>query len=387
MTAFAKRFALVFAVWTVAAICGGLADYLFAFALGNHLSLAAAFRRPLTEQWIWAALTPLVFFIAHHFPLGRPRLPRAIAVHVAAFLLLSFLHCAIAEAVGGPLAFLPAHYSGPTLPLRFLEEFYSDIWMYWPLVCIQALLDSHARAREKERRAAELEALLAKSHLALLRAQIQPHFLFNTLHALSALIRIDPEAAEDMVADLAEILRASSVESSLQETTLRRELDLVSCYVRIQQRRFGERLHVIQIVPAELLEAAVPALVLQSLVENAITHGVAPLNRRGTVGIRVYRKGERLVLHVEDDGVGMRQEHTTGTGLANARRRMAQLYGAEQTLEVTGVPGEGVSAIACIPFKILPRSAATEVVSREHTDADSGRRGARASQPVVSSEP
>src|SRR5882724_1462274 len=222
MKAFAKRFALVFALWTVVSVCGGLADYLFSFALGGHLSFWRAFRRPLTEQWIWAALTPLVFLIAHHFPLSRPRLPRAIGMHVTAFLTLSLLHCLLAELVGGPLAVLPAHYTGPILPLRFLEEFYSDIWMYWPLVCIQALLDSHARTRERERRAAELEALLAKSHLELLRAQIQPHFLFNTLHALSALIRIDALAAEDMVADLAEILRVCSADSGLQETTLRR---------------------------------------------------------------------------------------------------------------------------------------------------------------------
>jgi len=384
MTTFAKRFALVFALWTLIALCGGLADYLFAFGVGKPLSFWAAFQRPLTEQWIWAALTPLVFFVAHHFPLSRPRLARAIAVHVGAFLSLSLLHCVLAEGVGGPLAYLPAHYTGPTLPLRFLEEFYSDIWMYWPLVCIQALIDSHARAREKERRTAELEALLAKSHLALLRAQIQPHFLFNTLHALSALIRVDPVAAEDMVADLAEILRASSVESGLQETTLRRELDLVSCYVRIQQRRFGERLRVNQIVATELLDAAVPALVLQSLVENAIAHGVAPLARAGTVEIRVYRREEQLVLQVEDDGVGMLNEGTAGTGLSNARRRMAQLYGDRQSLNVTGAPGQGVSAIACIPFRVLPVDSEMGG-SREHSDAHSGRRGARAPQSVVSS--
>ncbi len=384
MPAFARRFVLVFALWTLIALCGGLADYLFAFVVGRPLPFWAAFRRPLTEQWIWAALTPLVFLIAHHFPLSRPHLLRAMGIHVVAFLCLSLLHCALAEAVGGPMASLPAHFSGPTLLLRLLEEFYSDIWMYWPLVCIQALIDSSARSREKERRAAELEALLAKSHLALLRAQIQPHFLFNTLHALSALIRIDAAAAEDMVADLAEILRASSAESGLQETTLRRELDLVSCYVRIQQRRFGEQLRVKQIVATELLDAAVPALVLQSLVENAITHGIAPLGRCGTVQIRVYRRGNQLVLQVEDDGVGMGNTAGSGTGLANARRRMAQLYGSEQSLEVTGAPGQGVSAIACVPFRILPRSVEEEA-AREDKDADSGRRVAGAPQSVVSS--
>jgi signal transduction histidine kinase len=385
MKAFAKRFALVFALWTLVSICGGLADYLFSFALGGHLSFWGAFRRPLTEQWIWAALTPLVFFISHHFPLSRPRLPRAIGMHVAAFLTLSLLHCLLAELVGGPLAVLPAHYTGPTLPLRFLEEFYSDIWMYWPLVCIQALIDSHARTRERERRAAELETLLGKSHLAFLRAQIQPHFLFNTLHALSALIRNDALAAEDMVADLAEILRASSADSGLQETTLRRELDLVACYLRIQQRRFGDRLRVIQVVAPELLDAAVPPLVLQSIVENAVIHGIAPLDRGGTVAIRAYRREEQLVLQVEDDGMGMRGGGSTGVGLSNARRRMHELYGDRQSLYVMSAPGQGVSALVCIPFKVLPRNVQMEGVSCEHTDTDSGRRSTRAAESVVAS--
>ncbi|HYL70697.1 MAG TPA: hypothetical protein VEY89_05285, partial [Candidatus Dormibacteraeota bacterium] len=142
MKTFGKRFALVFALWTLAAVCGALADYCFAYLLGAQLSLGAAFRRPLTEQWIWAALTPLVFFVAHRFPLSRPQLARAILVHAAAFLGLSLAHCSLAGLVGEPLLAVPPHYAGSLLKLRFLEEIYSDIWMYWPLVCIQALLDS-----------------------------------------------------------------------------------------------------------------------------------------------------------------------------------------------------------------------------------------------------
>ena len=310
MKAFAKRFALVFALWTIAAICGGLADYLFADLLGRHPAFWAVFRRPLTEQWIWAALTPLVLFVAHRFPLARPALARAIAVHVAAFLLLSLLHCVLAGAVGGPLLAVPAHYPGSLLKLRFLEEIYGDIWMYWPLVCIQALIDSHARAREREKRAAELETLLATSHLALLRAQIQPHFLFNTLHAVSALVRIDAGAAEDMIADLAEILRAAFADSTLQETTVQRELDLVACYLRIQQRR-------------------------------------------------------------------------SGMGLANARRRLRELYGEEQSLEVQAAGGGGVAATVSIPFHDAAGGAPSEVVIREDTDAERGRRSARPAHSFV----
>jgi two-component system LytT family sensor kinase len=384
MKAFSKRFALVFALWTVAAVCGGLADYLFVYLLGKHLAFWAVFRRPLTEQWIWAALTPLVFFVAHRFPLARPHLVRAIGVHVAAFLLLSLLHCALAGAVGGPLLAVPAHYAGSLLQLRFLEEFYSDIWMYWPLVCIQALIDSHARSREREKRAMELESLLAGSQLALLRAQIQPHFLFNTLHAVSALVRIDIRAAEDMIADLAEILRASFADTSLQETTLQRELDLVACYLRIQQRRFSDRLTVNYRIAPEVLQAAIPSLLLQSLVENAVIHGVAPLARSCTIEIRACRRGSRLELHVADDGAGMRPGRRPGLGLANARRRLRELYGAEQSVDLRGTPGGGVTATVSIPFHDAPGGVAAEAFSHESTDPDRGRRSARPAQPFVS---
>jgi two-component system, LytTR family, sensor kinase len=384
MKAFCRRFALVFAIWTVAAVCGGLAHYLINYLLGAPPPFWAVFRRPLTEQWIWAALTPLVFFVAHRFPLSRPRLARAIGVHIVAFLLLSLAHCALAGAVGAPLLAVPDDYSGSLLKLRFLEEFYSDIWMYWPLVCIQALLDSHARTREREKRAAELQALLAKSQLALLRAQIQPHFLFNTLHAVSALVRIDSRAAEDMIADLAEILRASFADVSTQETTLQRELDLVACYLRIQQRRFGDRLTVKYHIMPEAQRAAIPSLLLQSLVENAVIHGAAPLARSCTIEIRAERHGMRLELQVIDDGAGMKPGHSTGLGLANARRRLRELYGEEQGVTVSGAPGSGVIALVSIPFHDAPGVPAAEVFSRDNTDPDRGRRSARPAQPVVS---
>jgi two-component system, LytTR family, sensor kinase len=384
MSAFVQRFALVFALWTVAAVCGGLADYLFAYLQGTPPPLWTVFQRPLTEQWIWAALTPLVFFIAHRFPLARPALARAIAIHVAAFLLLSLLHCALAGALGEPLLAVPAHYPGSLLKLRFLEEFYSDIWMYWPLVCIQALIDSHRRAREREQRTAELQTLLARSQLALLRAQIQPHFLFNTLHAVSALVRLDARAAEDMIADLADMLRASFTDGALQETSLQRELDLIGCYLRIQQRRFGERLSVRYAIAPEALRAALPSLLLQSLVENAVIHGIAPLARGGTLEVSAARHGARLELLVSDDGVGLHGTPTAGVGLANARRRLHELYGSEQSLSLGARPGGGVAAAVSIPWHDAPGAVPDEGKSGENTHADRGRRGARAAQPRVS---
>jgi two-component system LytT family sensor kinase len=375
MKTWVKQFAIVLAAWTAIAVTDGLASYLFRLSIGEAPVFWSVFRRPLTEQWIWAALTPIVFVLTTRFPLARPRLMRSIAVHGTAFLLLSVAHCWVADAIGSPLAYRPVGYQGGLLTLRFLEEIYSDIWMYWPLVCIRALIDSHAKARQRETRAVRLEALLATSRLALLRAQIQPHFLFNTLHSITTLVRTDPVGAEDLIADLAEILRASFAESSSQETTLRRELELVDCYLRIQQRRFSDRLLLVYRIAPEALDAALPPLVLQSLVENAVIHGISPSNRPGTISISARRDADRLLLEVSDDGAGLAESFRPGIGISNARMRMQRLYGNDHSLLMTGAPGCGAAVSISIPFRV---AVANSPVGGESDEDPNVRRGRRA---------
>ncbi len=349
--------ALVLGLWTLIAVCGGLADAVYLHAVGREVDWWHVLRRPLTEQWIWAALTPVVFWLARRVPLTRAGLAAALALHGLFFVALSLAHCALAAALGSPMA-VPPTWHGSLYTLRFVEEFYSDIWMYWPLVCIRALIDSHARERERERQAARLQSLMADMQLSVLRAQIQPHFLFNTMHAITALMRVDPRAAEDMLADLAEILRASFNDPASQETTLRRELDLVACYLRIQQRRLGDRLTLAMLVEPDTLDAAVPALVLQSLVENAVIHGIAPMNRPGTLEIRARRDGTRLELGVRDDGAGAAAStqrsagQGAGVGLANARERLQQLYGDEQSFAFVSTPERGTRVTLHMPYRI-----------------------------------
>jgi len=379
---FARQLTIVFGLWTLIALCSGLADWVYWVWIGRSPNIVDVFRRPLTEQWIWAALTPLVFYLAGKVPLTRPALLRAFGLHLVFFVSLAMLHCLIAEGLGSPMQ-MPKAYQGSPLVLRFLGDFYSDIWMYWPLVIIRALMDAHARERERERQASRLEQLMGGLRLSLLRAQIQPHFLFNTLHAISALLRVDPRAAEDMVSDLAEILRASFADAASQETSLRRELDLVGCYLRIQQRRLGDRLSIVWGVEPDTLDAAVPALVLQSLVENAVVHGIAPLSRPGTLTLGARRDGARLLLAVRDDGAGLPPGHRPGVGLTNAHERLAQLYGSAQAFELSSEPGKGTCVELVIPYRSLARDVVRGLIDDEDTYADRGRRAARAAEPVV----
>jgi two-component system LytT family sensor kinase len=372
----ARQFAVVLGAWTAVAIIEGLADYWLKASVGNAPDFWGVFRWPLIEQWIWACLTPVVFVLTARFPLARPHLARSFAVHVAAFLVLSMIHCVVADALGSPLAAPPPSYRGGLLALRFMEEVYSDIWMYWPLVCIRALIDSNSRSRRKEIEASRLQGLLASSQLALLRAQIQPHFLFNTLHSVTTLVRTDPAGAEDLIADLAEILRASFSELSSQEITVGQELELVDCYLRIQQRRFSDRLQVVHRIAPAVLDAALPPLVLQSLVENAVIHGIAPSNKAGEVEISIVREDGRLCLEVRDGGVGLPANFVPGLGITNTRLRLQRLYGENQSMVVSGAPGCGATASLSIPFRVLTSGAAGGGDDNENSNVYRGRRAA-----------
>jgi two-component system, LytTR family, sensor kinase len=372
----ARQFAIVLGAWTAVAITEGLANYWVAAAFTPAPDFWSAFRRPLIEQWIWACLTPLVFWLTVRFPLVRPRLVGSFCMHLAGFLTLSLLHCGLANALGSPLGMLPSGYRGNLLWLRFMEEVYSDIWMYWPLVCIRALIDSNVGSRRKEVEAARIQGLLASSQLALLRAQIQPHFLFNTLHSITSLVRGDPNGAEDLIADLAEILRSSFSESSNQEVTVARELELVDCYLRIQQRRFSDRLQYAYRVSPGLLDAALPPLMLQSLVENAVIHGIAPSKKAARIDISIARDGAALRIEVRDDGVGLLAAFKPRIGISNTRLRLQMLYGDNQSLSVIAGKAGGTVAAISIPFRVLSHSFSAGDIRSENTNPHRGRRTA-----------
>jgi len=349
----ARQFLLVAGLWTLIALCTGLADLAWLQLAGRPTPVIEVLKRPLIEHWIWAALTPVVFALAHRVPLTGPKRWRAFGLHMLFFVALSMVHCVVAQAIGSPLALVPKQFAGSPLVLRFLEEFYSDLWMYWPLVGVKALIDAHKAERERALQASRLGQLMADLQLSVLRAQIQPHFLFNTLHAVSALMRVDPRAAEDMVSDLAEVLRASFEDPAAHETTLRRELAVVDCYLRIQQRRLGERLTLVQSIDPGALDAAVPTLVLQSLVENAVVHGIAPVNRPGRLEITARREAAELLIAVQDDGSGLPETPRPGVGLANAKKRLRQLYGDEHSFELDGQAGAGTRVTLRMPFRAV----------------------------------
>ncbi len=246
-----------------------------------------------------------------------------------------------------------------------------DVLAYAAVVGLAHAVHFYGRYRERERRTLFLESNLAKARLGALQAQLQPHFLFNSLNAIATLLRRDPKAAEATLMSLSELLRLTLKQSDKQEVRLGEELEFVERYLAIQQTRFGDRLRWEQSIDPAAVDCLVPTLLLQPLVENAIRHGIEPIETAGRVRITAARSGSRLVLGVEDDGVGLSdaavgngqsqpgraaalgsQSHGSGNGigLANLRARLGALYSDDQKLELRPRAEGGTSAIVELPW-------------------------------------
>lgn len=226
--------------------------------------------------------------------------------------------------------------------------------MYWLVVYAHLGCQYYLRYQEREVETAQLQRELVEARLEALRMQLNPHFLFNTLHAISGLIHDSPETADRVIARLSELLRLSLDQTKPQEVPLCEELAFLDHYLEIEQTRFAERLQIEKQISPETQQALVPYLILQPLVENAIRHGIEPREDLGLLRICASRNDGRLELSVRDNGNGLsgNEEPTSqhGIGLSNTRSRLGHLYGKNFRLELVSAEGGGLEARIEIPF-------------------------------------
>lgn len=227
--------------------------------------------------------------------------------------------------------------------------------IYWCIVCICWAIGHFQEAGERERRTLELETRLTQANLDALKMQLQPHFLFNTLNAISSLVHENPAAADDMIGSLSQFLRTTLDVAAKNEIPLRSEIEFVDRYLEIQQTRFGERLKICREIEPWVMDALVPPLIFQPLVENAIRHGIESQEGGGTVTIRAQLKGDSsLFLEISDDGKGFSGgqllKHGNGVGLSNTEARLQALYGDKHQFKLTANHPTGASVKIEIPF-------------------------------------
>jgi two-component sensor histidine kinase len=329
------------------ALTGGMTNVLLAAALG--VPVLAITRRGLARGWSG---------------------PRLTLVAVGIILLYSALWTTLVSL--SVVRFAPPEAVAMYMRWGLWWQFVTGLLLGGAIVGVRVYLHNARRLREQEARTAEAEALRARAELAALRAQLQPHFLFNALHSISAVLRSDPRAAEQALEQLGSMLRyALGVQrDDREEVTLAEELDFVRAYLTIEQLRLGDRLRVEEQVDPEALECAVLAVTLQPLVENAVRHGVAPRPGGGTVRIAATIEQECLRIEVTDDGMGgsadleQLSRGSRGVGIRSVRQRLSARYGPAASLQIDTAAGRGFRATVTLPVTApaVPRPRSTALV-------------------------
>jgi signal transduction histidine kinase len=329
---------LLFVIATVFGISSTFQAY-WLDALSHEHPMPHAFRHLLELNLVYwyipALLTPMIMAFALRHPFDRTRWPLQVLLHATAALAYSVVHTAVMTGVR--MIIMRNEALPPTFPgwwiastINYLQQL---DWLLMTYLFVIGVAFALAYRRESEARAlnsSQLETRLVEAQLQSLQRQLHPHFLFNTLNTISGLLRTDPDAADVMIDRLGDLLRMTLHKSGIQEVPLKEELDVVQKYVEIEQTRFGNRLKFETQIQPEVLDAQMPSLVLQTLVENAIRHGIAPNARPGFISVAAQRDDGELVLQIRDSGDGLPPDRlmalNRGVGLDNTRARLEHLY-------------------------------------------------------------
>jgi len=356
------RIALYLAVWAFVALFFGSQNWLSALYAGHSTPFRVALIYPVTDAALWAVLGLLPIALARRFPLEQHRVLRGAAVHLPAAFVLALAEGAASFKVFDSMGWFASSTTPPRqlMTLMTIGKLHTNLLTYAAIVGLVHLVDYYRKYRDRELRSSRLEARLTRAELDVLKMQLHPHFLFNTLHAISTLMHRDVAAADRMLTRLADLLRLAIADGSAQEVTLAHELEFIGRYLEIQQIRFPDRLRIRMEVAPETLDALVPSLVLQPLVENAVRHGIAPRVSGGELAVRAAREGESLTLEVMDDGPGLPAQGASagGVGLANTRARLEQLYGKRHRFDMVNRAEGGLRIAIVLPFRRSGGSAA-----------------------------
>jgi signal transduction histidine kinase len=356
--------AVIFAAWTVFGLLMANQTFMMGQLGGRRAPWFILLRGSLLDSYLWAFATVAIFWLARRFPLERGRMLRHIPVHIVAAIVLGLARAAFMVELSqrvdwaGRRAFLPQFWGSSGINFTF----------YALLLGIAHAVLYYERYRERERAAEQLTQGLTEARLQALKMQLQPHFLFNTLHAIAALIPPEAKPAKRMLARLGDLLRMALDNEETQEVTLREELAFLEPYLEIEQARLADRLTVVMEIAPETLDVRVPHLLLQPLVENAIRHGIAPRIEPGRVEISATSGADGFLnLEVRDDGRGVDSDTQArtrrGVGLTNIQSRLAQLYDGEHRFELVNQPDSGVVVRITLPLRRAEKRAANDARS------------------------
>jgi len=358
-----RELLLIFLFWTSLATVSAVSRLLDPRGFGFRvMSPAGPIALAFIEAWIWALFTPLIFWLSSRVSLARSkwivRIPMIIVVGLAVAMAVYFV-----LDVARDVIFENALRRGGSVfaPFRDLGRFrfVNQLLVFFSILAAGFAREYFLRDQGRQREAVELQAQLAEARLDALRMQVNPHFLFNTLNAISALVERDPGGVRRMIARLSELLRHTIDRNRSDEVPLREELAFIRRYIEIMEIRFQGRLRVRMEIENEILDALVPDFILQPIVENALEHGVSRAAGAGEITIAARRDGDRVILTVRDNGPGISENvGSGGVGVANTRERIEHLYGDQGKLMLAPAAEGGTIAEILIPFRAAGASGA-----------------------------
>lgn len=357
-----NKFIILFLGWTLFGVFFAAQGYANGVFFGKPVPFISQLSLWLICGYGWMILTPLVLFFSKKFQIKSGQIQRNLLIQFGLSIATSLVHLLLFVSftsllmgiAGNPFSFFEA------FERLLFTNFHFDFLVYWALIGIFHLREINRRFVERERETArlaletsQLETKLAEARLEALKMQIQPHFLFNTLNSISVLMRDDVPTANKMLVRLSELLRTALKSENSKTVSLQEELDFLRGYLEIEQMRFQDRLTVNFKIENETLEAKIPNLLLQPLVENAIRHGIAKLSESGKISIESKRNNGFIELSVSDNGNGLDESHISqnGIGLKNTRERLEKLYGEKQCFEIISSENEGFKVKIKIPYE------------------------------------
>lgn len=352
------RLALIWGIWTFIGIVFSFQGYFTSYRSERPILFTESLYMQMVWAYLFAVATPLVLWAADRLPIERSNWIRSALLHLP----LSIVLAVLLTALGRVLIWLRFSYPvGKPLTLesvtRFVISNFSEAMGIYVMIALASYAYSYySRYREGRLRTLQLEAQLSHAQLQALKMQLHPHFLFNTLHSISALLNKDVGAARKMITRLGDFLRLTLENSGSQEVTLQQEMEFLTCYLEIERIRFQNRLITHMDVSPDSLQAKVPNLILQPIVENAIRHGIAPRSTPGRLEIEAKQHNGTLRIQVRDNGPGLPKHRTSqnlikkGLGLANTETRLERLYGADHLFDLTNDPNGGLVVTLEIPF-------------------------------------
>ncbi len=345
---------ILFGFFTLAGIISALPFWFFATKHGKYDSPYMILFQGLTEWYLWILFIPLIYWIYKTFPIQAQSLVRNISINF----LLSFI-----VILGKTLLdqTMQVHFWNtnpnpkPLLDVIYYTFFspktFALLLTYWLIMMFIYMIQYYKELQERKLVSSQLEVQLAQAHLSALKMQIQPHFLFNTLNSITSLLRKNVDAAEDMIINLSDMLRYSLRTTDIQEVTLGEELDFLQHYLDIEKKRFQDRLTTEFQIERDALDAWVPSMFLQPIVENSFRHGISKQIGSGKITIRSQRLGDALSVSVLDTGEGfLHVKDKEGIGLSNTRKRLEKLYGSSFDLQFGRTENNETIVTISIPF-------------------------------------